>query len=701
MKTDRLLKSARTALLAAAAFCLAGCLEEQHPGTYYTFSGQTIASELERRPEDFSEFIKVLKLASNNVWQELGTYGEHTLFAPYNACIEEFLKERSEIAGREYKTVEDLYKYEPKVIDTLAATHLMDITCYVGEMKAGIFPKCNMNDKYLTLSFDSAINRINGTDTVYSLLRCLNKFSHIVERDDTCTNGVLHTIDKCINFKGSYVYDLLESNPETYMFAEALKLTGLSYGKNNLLSKWKDDTYKIGDDSVGTKTKVKITAAGTAYPVSYWAEKKTCYTVFAVKDEILKEKCVLKNGNHVANIEDLMQYAKEVYDEVFPDDKDITDLTDRRNSFNRFISYHILPFACGPSNFNTNQLIITTFNAGITDPEDYFETLSPRTLMRISTAKTGNNQYDKVYINRLGTEGDGTVDYDGPYFDGARILGLQESGDVQQVADNGFILYVDNVLLYDKTTRDRILNRRLRIDCATLSPDFITSGARQNYFTGSASNRPGFGFRDATNFSSINGDYIMSVRPVNETTSYAYEGDGIDIQGNFDICIKLPPVPYDGTWQLRLSMRGRHECGIVQVYLGTSATGTEDPTEWEPLGIPTDLRCEDYSEDPTVGWKKDSDIGSDDLEAIDAVDKAMKNLGWMKGPDSQMTSDGKSHRDVKHMARRILMTNYLRANTHYYLRIKQILQGVDSAEFLFDYIEFVPKKVYDNNEDKH
>ncbi len=695
MRTDRLKGSLKAALYAAVIFCFTGCLEEQHPGTYYTFSGQTIASELERRPEDFSEFIKVLKLASNNIWQELGTYGEHTLFAPYNACIEEFLKERSEIAGREYKTVEELYQYEPKVIDTLAATHLMDITCFVGEMKAGIFPKCNMNDKYLTLSFDSAFNRVNGKDTVYSLLRCLNKFSHIVERDDTCTNGVLHTIDKCINFKGSYVYDLLESNPETSLFAEALKYTGLSYGKNNPLSMWKDDTYKIGDDSVGTRTKVSITAAGTSYKVSYWAEKKTCYTIFAVTDKILKEKC------NVSNLDELIAYAKDVYDKVYPEDKDITDPTDKHNSLNRFISYHILPFACGPSNFNTNQAIITTFNAGITDPEDYFETMAPRTLMRISTAKSSENHYDQVYINRLGKEGNGTRDYEGPYYDGVRILGLQESGDVEQVADNGFILFVDNVLLYDNLTRERILNRRLRIDCATLSPDFITSGARQNYFTGSASNRPGFGFRDATNFSSINGDYILSVRPVNENTSYAYEGDGIDIQGNFDICIKLPPVPYDGTWQLRLSMRGRRECGIVQVYLGS--TMNDDPIEWSPLGIPTDLRCEDYSTDPTVGWKKDSNISSDDgtEEAIDAVDKAMKNLGWMKGPDSQKTSDGQLHRDVKHMARRILMTDYLRANTNYYLRIKQILQGVDSAEFLFDYIELVPKSVFDNNEDKH
>ena len=68
-------------------------------------------------------------------------------------------------------------------------------------------------------------------------------------------------------------------------------------------------------------------------------------------------------------------------------------------------------------------------------------------------------------------------DYEGPYFDGVRILGFDESGDAQQIADNGYVLFVEDILKYDNETRLKILNRRLRIDCATLSPDFITSGA--------------------------------------------------------------------------------------------------------------------------------------------------------------------------------------------------------------------------------
>ena len=79
----------------------------------------------------------------------------------------------------------------------------------------------------------------------------------------------------------------------------------------------------------------------------------------------------------------------------------------------------------------------------------------------------------------------------------------------------------------------------------------------------------------------------------------------------------------------------------------------------------------------------------------------MKNKGWMKGSAVQtITGGSKSHREQNTMARIILMTDYLQSNMDHYLRIKQILDD-RNAEFLFDYMEWVPKSVYDNNEDKN
>lgn len=682
--------------------CLTGCIDEQHPGNYYTFQGQTIASELEKRTEDFSEFIKVLKRAG--IWTELSTYGEHTLFVPYNVSVQEFVKERQakrRIWDKDstivYNSVDDLPLVD---CDTLARTHLIDLTCYVGEMKEGSFPQPNQNDKYLMLTFDSIFNYVspNGKDTVYKLMRRINKFSNIVEKDDSCDNGVIHTIDKCIDFTGNYVYDLIDDNPNTRLFSWALKECGLS-GPHNLLSKYYDEDYKMGDDSIGPNSVVKLDRVTYVYTVSYWEKKKTCFTVFAVTDEVFQRCC------NVTTPDELVAYAKKVY----PEGSDITDPKDKKSSLNRFISYHILPFAADRNKFNTDPNVVGVYNAKSVDgleredgkphpydPEDYFETCAPHTLMRISSIVSQSGKaYDDVFINRMSQEGNGTNEYEGPYFRGVRILPFSESGDIKQIADNGYVYFIDSVLIYDKTTREQTLNRRIRIDCSTLSPDFITSGARQKY----TKEKIGGGFRDPTNWSSINSNFKLMVRPVNESDSYAYEGDGIDIQGIFDMSIKLPPVPHDGTWQLRLSVRTNNHCGIVQAYLAGVPSGKKpEMSDWSPLGIPTDLRFEDLK-GSQVGWKEDPD---DEEEKI-ALDKTMKNHGWLKGPATQMTtsSSGKNHRAQDTMGRRILCTDLMYSEMDYYLRLKQVLQGNEDSQFLFDYIEYVPKVVYDYDEDRN
>lgn len=59
----------------------------------------------------------------------------------------------------------------------------------------------------------------------------------------------------------------------------------------------------------------------------------------------------------------MVAYAKKVYDKEYPEDSHITDFKDRKNSLNRFISYHILPFAADRSKFNTDPNIVGTYNS--------------------------------------------------------------------------------------------------------------------------------------------------------------------------------------------------------------------------------------------------------------------------------------------------------------------------------------------------
>ncbi len=660
----------RFALRTLSLTCLAlsiqfatSCLDEMHPGQYYTFQGNTVASYLEENSEQFSDFITILKRA--NVWGELTTYGAYTCFAPTNKAINLFVKERGKFYNTDYNSVDDLSDED---CDTLAWTHIMEQTCFVAEMVEGYFPKVNKNDRFLQLTFDSTFYNTEG-DSSYRLVRCVNIKSHIIHSDDTCQNGVVHIIDRCIDFSGNYIYDAIYNDRKIHLFGEALRLCGLQ----DSFKVWYDDSYKIGIDSI--EKGVPLSSAGNKYTVKYWDRRKTCFTFLVEPDEVY-------NKAGIYTIEQLIDYAKNIYDESYPNDADVSDFTDRRNSLNRFVSYHILPFQCGYNSFNPRSDIVSMYNKGIIDPEDYFETFCPHTLMRISTSKDKN-----IYINRRDKEGNGTKDFKGKLYPGIRIRKPSEIDSTAQLSHNGVYHYIDDILTYSTLVRDTILDRRIRVDVTTLSPDFMTSGRRQRV---PEADYQGSGFKNPTNFHTFNEDFVLSLRDAS-THSYAYEGDGIDIQGNFDMYVKLPPIPHDGTWQFRMSFRSNAACGIVQQYWAEGS-----PEDWQPLGIPSDLRVD--LTDPSVGWIIDSDLP--DAEAVDALDKSMKNRGWMKGADSQLTNNGTLHRDQNTMGRRILYTGYMYANRDYYLRLKQILDN-SQAEMLFDYIELVPKNVYDNGEDWH
>ena len=86
--------------------------------------------------------------------------------------------------------------------------------------------------------------------------------------------------------------------------------------------------------------------------------------------------------------------------------------------------------------------------------------------------------------------------------------------------------------------------------------------------------------------------------------------------------MKLPPVPFSGTYELRYGISANGNRGMAQIYIGTN------PSNLPPQGIPLDLRIEGRS--TYLNWKADKDLGSD--EEIDAHDKALRNLTYMKAP---------------------------------------------------------------------
>ena len=171
-----------------------------------------------------------------------------------------------------------------------------------------------------------------------------------------------------------------------------------------------------------------------------------------------------------------------------------------------------------------------------------------------------------------------------------------------------------------------------------------------------------------------------------------YQTDEFNINGQFDFTMKLPPVPYTGTYELRYGINSNDNRGMAQVYIGTN------PNNLPAIGIPLDLRSSSGCVASATGWTADKNLGTAD--AINENDKAMRNLGFMKGPKYIQLSSGNTGRDAEYCLRKIIYTGQFEAGKTYYIRFKSVLSG--SAEFFYDYLELAPKSVYagDEAEDK-
>ena len=645
MKKISFIKCALSTLLIATMTL--SCLDEQSPASYYTFLDDTVASLLEKNEDEFSSFIEVLKRAK--IWGELQTYGTYTCFAPTNEAFEEYLKE---------KNMSSLDELSFKECDTIARTHILNKAFFTTDLVEGAFPSQNRLDRYLAFSCDS--------DTITGRLYYLvNKTSRMLSRDDTVQNGVVQIVDKVIVPSTQMLPDLIKEDTVVSWFYQALVETRMC----DSLIYYKDETYRTpsGDSCI---TGVQY-HTGDEWEFAIFPENRYFkYTVFAEPNSVYR-----KNGIH--SYQELKEYAKRVYDESYPKDagKYDSDPTDRRNPLNRFVSYHLLEFYETYDQWNVTNpdLIDTNFMREEWDVEDFFETMLPHSFIRVCTPINANPI--GIYINRKGTPKKNVRR-------GVRMYSPSEMSGIQQDALNGMYYYIDDILEYSYDVRNVALSTRIRYDCTTMSPDFVNSGGR---------NRPGTtectgmldGFTKNWRFSP---ETLVSIRNRHQWF-WSYEGDEVILQGLYDATVKLPPVPYDGTYEIRIGYPVMASRGVIQSYFGT------DPNDMFPTDIPTDLRVS--GPDPRIGWKSDASL--DDAEQIRLHEKSMRNRGYMKATAAYRPSGGEVFRDLESMLRRILTTQYMSAEGDYYLRVRQLLDE-NMAEMVYDYLELVPKNVYDSEE---
>lgn len=628
-------------VLMVLQFMVTGCEKELTKERYYTFTGKMLTDYLQdNKDKKFTDFITVLQRAK--IYDLLSTYGTYTCFAPTNTAMKYFLNA---------KGLNSVSELSDDDCDTLAYNHLIKIAYYTTDLNDGVIPTTNMNDRYLSISSDTGAS--NNIDYY------INKTSKIILRDDSVENGVVHTIDKVLSTSNDMLPDMLEKDSTISLFYSALTKTGF----DNQLRKYLDLSYSVSDDSAEIGI---LYHTGNEDETAYYPKtRKFKYTGFIEPNSVYADK-------GITTLNGLIAYAKQVYDVTYPQDANLydDDFKNPKNPLNRFVAYHFLDRLGNYNELTITGEIKTRMNvAAYCDVTDYYETMCPHTLLQCSAPNDG------LFINRMGVGSMYTVR-------GVKIMEPSETS-VDQSAINGVYHYIDDILTYNTETRDQVFNIRFRFDATTLSPDFMSSGARGRAGTNTCTGFKAGSVKDWT----FTDESLVSVRN-RHINFWSYEGDEVVVLRQFDFSFKLPPVP-EGIYEVRLGYCAMPGRGIIQVFYDN-----------QPCGIPIDLRK--GASNPSIGWVADVK----DPEANKAVDKALRNRGYMKGSDAIRAYAGGTtyyvFRAQSTLFRRILTTTYLSGNEDHYLRFKQVLDN-NKAEFAFDYIELCPKNVYasEAGEDTH
>lgn len=297
----------------SAAF-LASCTDNDSdaPENFYSSLRMTAAEVIKSDDSKYGMFREILTKA--NYLSMLSTYGRYTVFIPDNDAVTQYLQENG------YPSLDSL---PLAVCDTIARTHIVKTDAYFTTDIGGKPIQKNMNDRYVEFTTDSdAVN--NNALAVY-----VNKRSRLIAMDDSVTNGVVHVVNRVISSSNQYLSDLMAQDTTISIFCEALRLTGLA----DSLTRYEDEKYTVAYDSTITSNKGWIVAYGSQdgggskqQPTFYPEKRYFKYTAFVEQNSVLR-------AAGINNLDDLKTYAKQVYDQSYPEDagKYDKDFKDRRN----------------------------------------------------------------------------------------------------------------------------------------------------------------------------------------------------------------------------------------------------------------------------------------------------------------------------------------------------------------------------------
>lgn len=712
-------KSALAAVITVLIGIASSCTDiwsEQHPGTFYISDGQTVATFLEEYQDEdgnnpFTDFIAILQRA--HLWADLKTYGDRTVFVPTNEAIQTYLKQRMDnepdLEKKHY--FDDVQSLPDSINDSIAKTHICRASVFIKDMNKkenGTLPSSNLLDRYMTYS---AIP--DSTDpTQIKVAYMINQYSKIIEPDDSLVNGVVQVIDKVIAQSNLMIPGYLYANNmkadnlhKASLFYQALVMTKL----NDTLEQYKDDYYpepqydstfaclEFNEKKLAVKYETAYETGKQTQRVVWPTERLFKYTLFVVSDSILKAKYGIET------LDSLIAFAKTVYNDPahLNDDPKLPT-----SPLYKLISYHILPFWAYYNEFNfTNENILADWiHPEAIDMQDFYETMQPYAIMRISTpydTKAGGDK-GKIFINRKGTVSSNNLTHRGIRIWNPNEYATLPNGQRFQTdnALNGGYYFVDDLLLFDDNTK-AALKTRMRFTGTTLSPDFMNSVRRDRMRKNDLPTTfavTAFKKGYCRNFSAS--DQTLFVVRYQDKGWGCFNHDEVNIRGIFNLTLRLPPVPEDNTYEIRIwgnalgSSAPKRDRGYVQFYF---IEGDGNPV---PCGLPVNMGLS--PDDPQIGFIKDEDLKKNKSEeegqdAIIANDKAMRNRGYMKAPASAQYGDNHTNfRDANDCFRKIVYTTQMKYGVDYYLQFRQI-QDMEDAVCPLCILEIVPKEIYDTS----
>ena len=694
-----LLMTKRVLCLLAIAIAIIGCTESIDESNMYTFTGETLADHLRNNPETFSSYyalVSKVKSSDRNanassVEALLSARGNYTCFAPNNHAIADYLDTLMARGEIEDTVLADLPDSIARVIVFNSLIDNGETQAYASTgFGSGALVLTNMNDRYINISY--------GNDTDGSTVIYVNADSRIVTKDIEVENGYIHEVDHVISPNSSTISDLIMATDNLSLFGELIRLTRMD--RNTIA--YVDRSYEDKEEAGAAGP---MSNNGTACFIGTYPEKRFFgYTAFVETDSVFAS--ILQLGDSPSTADFLA--ALKTYVQTYAAYGDYTswgdDFENENNWLYQFVAYHIVPerliwqkivIFANESGFNTGAP-----NDGTrfqTNVWDYYETLDPnRRLIKVTGIRGGKRLnrisiYDSKY-KEIESEVIAANAY--PSLD---ITINSDNGRFDNQALNGYYYPIENILLWTEKLPATVLNERIRIDICAMLPELMTNNHRR---IGDSSHQAWYYTADY--FEALNGGSGAMLNVSKETylcylTNYLntgswvnYQSDEFNIQGKYDFVLRLPPVPYTGTYEVRYGITANSTRGMAQIYMGTN------PNNLAAVGVPIDLRL--LGEDPAVGWKSDNSLTEDEIEELD---KQLRNIDYMKGPKYFVREGGQTGRMYANTLRKIIYRGQMEAGRTYYLRFKSVLEST-TTQFYFDYLEFVPKTIWagDEPEDK-